>query len=98
MQDLGSPPAGACGQGALKALRAAPSLYEDCAGGVGDVVPMSLPCLSLPNEVVAGVDLLGALEEPVKGLVSQFEDTMLQDADVWTSISSNTSDLTHSLQ
>ena len=94
VQDLGSPPAGACGQGALKALRAAPSLYEDCAGGVGDVVPMSLPCLSLPNEVVAGVDLLGALEEPVKGLVSQFEDTMLQDADVWTSISSNTSDLT----
>eukprot|EP00435_Cladocopium_sp_Y103_P046584 s342_g13.t1 len=91
---LGDPPADACGQGALKALRAAPSMYEDTAGGVGDVVPMSLPQLSLPSGVVAGVDLLGALEEPVKGVVAQFEDTMLQDADVWTAISSNTCGLT----
>lgn len=94
VQCLGEPPAGACGQGALKALRAARSMYEDAAGGVGDVVPMSLDQLSLPSGVVAGVNLLGALPEPANGIVSNFEDTILQDADAWTAISSNTSGLT----
>lgn len=89
VKGLGEPPSGACGQGALKALRAAPSMYEDTAGGVGDVVPMSLAQLSLPNGVVAGVDLLGALDEPVKGMVSDFEHTMLQDEGVFTAISCN---------
>ena len=93
IHQLAPPPPGACGPGALQALRAASNMYEDMLGGVGDVVPMELERLSLPSGEVAGVELVEALEEPVKGIVQRFEETMLQDADVWTNISRNTAAL-----
>lgn len=86
---LGPPPSTASGSGALKVLRAASSTYLMAEPGVGDTVPMSLPLLSLPDGRVAGVDLLECIDDPLRGIVSNFEDTLLQDQDVWTALSSN---------
>eukprot|EP00435_Cladocopium_sp_Y103_P068559 s1270_g31.t1 len=66
---------------ALSALRVVSSTYSPVEPGVGTPVPMNLASLLLPDGTVAGVDLVGALHEPVKGMVLDFENAMLQDAD-----------------
>ena len=86
---FGPNPTGATGSEALGALRAASSGYDDAALGVGDVVPLNLDHLSLPEGLKSGVDLLGALDDSVRCVVEDFEEHMLQDADVWTWISRN---------
>ncbi|CAL1160112.1 unnamed protein product, partial [Cladocopium goreaui] len=60
--------------GASKALRVAASGYLGPEVSVGDVVGMDFSCLSLPSVGTAGVDLLSALDEPTRGVVSEFED------------------------
>ena len=91
VKKLGHPPLHVHGSEALQALRAASSTYGNFEADVGDIVPMDLAQLSLPEERVAGVDLVGALSGPLEEvvLVLNFEDHMLQDADVWTSLSSD---------
>lgn len=88
VKKLGAPPI-ACGPGALQTLRAASSSYCEAESGVGDVVPLAFSDLSLPSKGVVGVDLLDAVESPLKEVVADFEATMLQDADIWTSLSRN---------
>ena len=88
-RSLGAPPKTACGSGALKALRVASSTYMMSEVGVGDTVPLRLSQLSLPQGGSAGVDLVESLEGPLREHVQNFEDTLLQDADVWTHISRN---------
>ena len=61
VKKLGHPPLHVLGSEALQGLRAASSTYGFQEAGVGDVVPLDLAQLSLPEERVAGVDLLGAL-------------------------------------
>lgn len=90
---LEGPPMHASGSEALKALRAASSTYYDSAAGVGDVVSMDLHLLSLPKERVAGVDIVESLDSPLKEIVVDFENKMLQDADVWTFHSSHAAEL-----
>lgn len=87
VKKLGPNVTGATGSEALEALRAAPSGYESLGEGVGDVVPLNLDHLSLPDGNLSGVDLLGALDVNVREVVDNFETQMLQDADVWTNIS-----------
>eukprot|EP00435_Cladocopium_sp_Y103_P067567 s569_g30.t1 len=77
---------GACGREALRALRAASSSYTEPESGVGTVVSMDLSKLSLPDGKVAGVLLTEAVEGPLKEIVSNFEDFMLQDEGAWTAI------------
>lgn len=88
---LGAPPAR--DSGALKALRVAASSYFSPEVGVGDVVAMQFDRLSLPSDGTAGVDLMAAIEPSIRDVVDKFEDFMLQDADVWTSISRDSSHL-----
>ncbi|CAJ1449221.1 unnamed protein product [Effrenium voratum] len=90
---MGPKPAGACGSEALQALRAALSSYVPLETGVGDVVPMRLDQLSLPEGTSSGVDMLQALDGDLRDVVENFEDRMLQDADVWTHISRSASRL-----
>ena len=87
VKDAGAPPSHARGPEALSALRVASSTYTPVDAGVGIPVPMRLGSLSIPDGKVAGVELLGALPEPVRGLVADFENTMLADANTWTEIS-----------
>ena len=83
---MGAPLEASC-HGALCALRAAGSAYEDGADiGVGSVVNMELSKLSLPSGGVAGVSLVDSLEGTTKNMVEDFENFMLQDADAWTFI------------
>ncbi|CAL1158499.1 unnamed protein product, partial [Cladocopium goreaui] len=89
VKKLGHPPLHLHGSEALKALRAASSTYGFQEAGVGDVVPLDLHYLSLPEERVVGVDLVDALPESLQSVVTDFEDHMLQHADVWTSFSSD---------
>lgn len=84
---FGSCPTGASSSEALKALRVAGNGYEEPLAGVGAVVDMKLDCLSLPTSSVAGVVLEDALEGPLKKLVVEFEDWMLQDAGTWSRVS-----------
>ena len=84
---VGPMPPGASRQGALQALRAPSSGYVEPAAGVGEVTSMKLDHLSLPSGSVAGVNLVETLEEPLKTLVDDFEEWMLQDASVWSSLS-----------
>ena len=88
VRDLGPPPDGASRQGALQALRAASCSYTEPEPGVGSVVDMDLHRLSLPTGAVAGVSLVDQLEGPVRDMVQNFEEYMLQDSDVWTSMES----------
>eukprot|EP00438_Fugacium_kawagutii_P026390 Skav226557 [mRNA] locus=scaffold1427:78867:80645:+ [translate_table: standard] len=81
---LGPPPADASSQGALSALRAPCSGYEEPVAGVGSVVDMDLGKLSLPSGAVAGVNLVDGLEGTVQNMVIHFEDYLLKDADSWT--------------
>ena len=60
VKKLGHPPMHVSGSEALQALRAASSTYGFQEAGVGDVVPLDLSCLSLPEERVVGVDLVAA--------------------------------------
>ena len=90
---MGPEPDGACGSEALQALRAASSSYVPLETGVGDVVPMRLDQLSLPEGTPSGVDMLQALDGDLRDVVENFEDRMLQDADVWTHISRSASRL-----
>ena len=84
--DIGAPPDNACRMGALQALRAVSSSYVEPEPGVGSVVSMSLDQLSLPSGKVASVCLTDHLDENLKSMVANFEDTMLQDANIWTDI------------
>eukprot|EP00438_Fugacium_kawagutii_P008128 Skav234369 [mRNA] locus=scaffold2071:40230:43653:+ [translate_table: standard] len=79
--------------GASKALRVAASGYFGSEASVGDVVSLDFNCLSLPSVGTAGVDLLAALDEPIRGVVQDFEDRMLQDDLTWTAISRDSSHL-----
>ncbi len=92
VEKLGDPTI-ASGPGALSTLRAASSSYQDEGAGVGELVPLAFDDLSLPSGGIAGVNLLEALDEPLRGVVENFQDTMLQDSDVWTSISRDSSHL-----
>lgn len=79
----------ASGSEALQTLRVACSGYGDSRPGVGEVVPLAFDELSLPPVGVAGVSLLDALEPPLREVVNNYKDMMLQDPDAWTTISSN---------
>lgn len=81
------------GPGALSTLRAAGSSYCEAESGVGDVVPLAFSDLSLPSKGVVGVDLLEALDGPLRAVVDDFEGAMLQDSSVWTAISRDASHL-----
>lgn len=59
VKKLGPNTACANGSEALEALRAAPSGYDLSGVGVGDVVPLNMEHLSLPDGKLSGVDLLG---------------------------------------
>ena len=83
---LGPPPPDACCQGALAALRAASSSSQSPEPGVGEVVAMSIPKLSLPAGKVAGVNTAGHLEGAVGEVLRDFDTFMLQDASVWTGL------------
>eukprot|EP00435_Cladocopium_sp_Y103_P007924 s2848_g2.t1 len=81
------------GPGALSTLRAAGSSYCEAKSGVGDVVPLAFSDLSLPSKGVVGVDLLEALDAPLRAMVDDFEGAMLQDSSVWTAVSRDASHL-----
>ena len=89
VRQLDKPPMHVTGLEALKALRAASATYEDVGTGVGDVVSLDLGSLSLPDECGDGVSLQDAVEGSLRDVVLDFENTMLQDADIWTNISRN---------
>jgi len=84
---FGSPPAGASRRGALSALRASSSGYEEPLAGVGEVCNMELERLSLPSGQVAGVDLQSSLEGPLQEMLCSYEDWLLQDASTWSALS-----------
>ena len=91
--DLGRPPP-ACRSEALKVLRAADaSGYDVPDVSSGSTVPMDLSSLSLPSGAVAGVELLGALKGPVKGMVENFEEYLLRDAGDWNALADSTASL-----
>ena len=92
VEKLGDPIT-ACGPGALVTLRAASSSYQDEGAGFGDVVSLAFDELLLPSGGIAGVSLLEALDEPLRGVVENFQDTMLQNSDAWTAISRDSSHL-----
>ena len=84
VRDLG-PPITACRSEALKVLRASePPGYEVPDVSSGSTVPMKLDALSLPSRGSAGVDLVGALAEPVRSMVADFENYMLADSCDWS--------------
>lgn len=83
---FGAPPLSASCQGALKALRTTSGGYTEPEAGVGDVVDLDLGSLSLPTGQVAGVSLVDSLDGVLGNMVKDFEQWMLQDADVWSSI------------
>ena len=84
---MGPPPTNASRQGALCALRAAEaSAYHEPELGVGAVVDMELDKLSLPKGATAGVDLVDQLNGPVKNMVENFEEFLLQDGSTWAGI------------
>eukprot|EP00438_Fugacium_kawagutii_P032905 Skav229623 [mRNA] locus=scaffold1753:167277:170273:- [translate_table: standard] len=91
---LGPVPGDARCSGALQALRAAGSSYEEPIAGVGDVVPMVIDHMSLPSGKVAGVSLREQVGDDLKDMVQDFEDHMLQDASVWTSVEDQAKQLT----
>lgn len=86
VKDFGCPPPGKTSQEALLALRAAASGYLEPEAGVGDVVAMELESLSLPSCLVGGVNLVDALDHPLKDKVQDFEDWMLRDASSWSEV------------
>ena len=86
VRQMGSPPEGASCSGALSALRAAGSSYCEPEPSVGEVVPMSISELSLPQGKTAGVELESALTGPVRDMVVDFENHMLQDSSAWTAL------------
>ena len=91
--DLGRPPP-ACRSEALTVLRAADaSGYDVPDVSSGSTVPMDLSSLSLPSGAVAGVELLGALKGPVKGMVENFEEYLLRDAGDWNALADSTASL-----
>lgn len=85
VESFGAKPANASHSGALQALRVPGGSYE-LEAGVGEVTDMILERLSLPSGLVAGVNLEDALGEPLKQMVVNFEDWMLQDANTWGSL------------
>ena len=85
VEAFGAKPANASHSGALQALRVPGGSYE-LEAGVGEVTDMILERLSLPSGLVAGVNLEDALGEPLKQMVVNFEDWMLQDANTWGSL------------
>ena len=91
VKQMGPAPSSACRQEALNALLGASSSYMEPEPGVGDTVDMVLDRLSLPSGGVAGVTLLDQLCEPVRNMVDDFENFMLQDSSLWTDIQNETS-------
>lgn len=91
VRQMGPAPSAACRQEALNALLGASSSYMEPELGVGDTVDMVLDRLSLPSGGVAGVTLLDQLCEPVRNMVDDFENYMLQDSSLWTDIQHETS-------
>ena len=79
----GSPPASATYAGALEVLRVSCSPYGLDAVGVGDVVPMKLDCLSLPESNVSGVSIANLLKGQAGLFLQEPEKYMLQDAGKW---------------
>ena len=71
----------------------AASAYCEPEVGVGDVVPFVSSHCPVPSSGTAGVDLMGALDEPLQDVVRNFETTVLQDDDVWGAVSRDTSHL-----
>ena len=91
VKQMGPAPSAACRQEALNALLGASSSYMEPEPGVGDTVDMVLDRLSLPSGGVAGVTLLDQLCEPVRHMVDDFENFLLQDSSLWTDIQHETS-------
>eukprot|EP00435_Cladocopium_sp_Y103_P076203 s26_g81.t1 len=86
IEELGPPPCASRSE-ALKVLRAsAPSAYSELDLDTGSPVPMKLDSLSLPSGAVGGVQLLDALNGPVREMVENFEDFMLADPDRWNEL------------
>ena len=81
---MGPPPDNASRLCALRAAEA--SAYHEPELGVGAVVDMELNKLSLAKGATAGVDLADRLNGPVKNMVENFEEFMLQDGSVWAGI------------
>eukprot|EP00438_Fugacium_kawagutii_P025342 Skav236504 [mRNA] locus=scaffold78:316727:320924:+ [translate_table: standard] len=84
---FGTPPQNASRSGALQALRTTSDGYSSPEAGVGSVCNMVLQRLSLPSGRVAGVDLGSVLEEPLRTMVTDFEDWMMVDGDTWAAVS-----------
>lgn len=78
----GAPPLDLHGTGALQALRAASSPYQDSAG-IGDVVPMKLGCLSIPSMKGSGVEIERHLDGAAGACIREPSSMMLQDAANW---------------
>ena len=78
----GAPPLELHGTGALQALRAASSPYQDSAG-IGDVVPMKLGCLSIPSMKGTGVEIERHLDGAAGACIREPSSMMLQDAANW---------------
>ena len=86
IKQLGPPPSDACSQGAMNALQAAGSSYDEPSPDVGLVVNMELDKLSLPSGNVANVRLHDNLTGQIRDMVVDFENHLLQDASLWTDI------------
>ncbi|CAJ1362253.1 unnamed protein product [Effrenium voratum] len=83
VRSFGGRPLNASRAGALQALRIACSPYGGDSTGVGDVVPMRLGILSVPEVGVEGVDISGLLDGRAGEFLRNPEGQMLQDAGNW---------------
>ena len=83
----GAPPLHLSHSGAINALRVASSPYGDALSGVGEVVPMNLELLSIPDVGVDGVPIQDLLEGSSGDFIRDPENSMLQDASNWGVIS-----------
>ena len=86
IKQLGPPPSDACSQGAMNALQAAGSSYDEPSPDVGLVVNMELDKLSLPSGNVANVRLHDNLTGPIRDMMVDVDNHLLQDASLWTDI------------
>lgn len=83
----GAPPMHLSHSGAINALRVASSPYGDALSGVGEVVPMNLELLSIPEVGVDGVPIQDLLEGSAGDFIRDPENFMLQDASNWGVVS-----------
>ena len=87
VRDMGGPPEHVTTAGALEALRIAYSPYGGDSVGVGDVVPMKLEFLSIPEVEGDGVDISSRLAGAPGEYLRDPKKLMLQDADNWGAVS-----------